>query len=103
MVLSEFLAMWQADGLKFTQEECRVKDTATWLLYAVEEPQSTAEYGRHYGLMVVHDSQGNIVAHNFKNIRSSDTKPWREQIYGWFEEHYAEGLIDEQGRPIPCA
>ena len=104
MTLAEFRAMWEKDrqGLRFIEEDNRQKDGCTWLLYSVVEPVSTNEYGRHYALIVVISASQQLVAHNFKNISTSQsTLPWRKQVDAWWEEHFAEGLITEDGKPIP--
>ena len=100
MTLTEFKAMWTSDGLMMVEEENRQVNGYRWLLFAITEPASTNDYGRHYGLLVVVDAEEKILAHNFRNISSGDTRPYRQQVIQWFEEHIAEGLIDKQGRPI---
>ena len=99
MTLVEFRQMWERDGLRFIEEDRRVRADGIWVLYSVEEPSSTLDYGRHYGLIVVIvDNQ--IMAHNFKNISSNDGMSWRQQVQSWWEEHLIEGLVDEKGDKI---
>lgn len=101
MHLPEFLAMWQQDGTRLIEEDRRAGlEGTTWLLYSVEEPTMTIDYGRHYGLIVVLNTAGVIIAHNIKNISSANATPWRKQVWAWYEEHYKEPFADEQGRPI---
>ena len=108
MNLAEFRAMWEGDGLKFIEADRRQKDGAVWILYNVIEPESTQDYGRHYALIVVLGKHEQLICHNFKNISDRPGKPWYPQIEEWWEKHYEEGLVDEQGNPIsletePCA
>lgn len=103
MKVHEFKKMWEDDGAKFVEEDRRQIGKATWILFSLLEPQSTISYGRHYALILVHDYQENVVAHNLKNISTGSGKPWRPEIEMWWREHLAEGLVDPQGNPIECA
>ncbi|KKN46054.1 hypothetical protein LCGC14_0676730 [marine sediment metagenome] len=98
MNLRDFRQMWEKDGLHFVEIERRKQGGATWILYNVTEPMSTSEYGRHYGLIVV-EKQRKVVAHNFKNTQGGN---WTRELTAWWEEHYAEGLVDGGGHQI-CA
>ena len=102
MTLAEFRQLWEGDGLHFVEEERRETDGATWILFAVTEPESTQDYGRHYALFVVINQAQEILAHNLRNLSERDGRPWREQVEEWWEEHLREGLVDEKGERV-CA
>lgn len=101
MNLTEFKAMWEEDGTHLVEEDRRQQAGATWILFSAEAPRMTPDYGRHYAVYVVLGTKGQIVAHNLKNLTSRDTTPWRQQVGAWWEEHVAEGLVDESGATIP--
>mgnify|MGYP001574718772 CR=1 FL=1 len=99
MTLTEFRKMWADCHL--VEIERRQAHGVTWLLYNVTEPNSTTYYGRHYGLYVVVNSTGHIIAHNLHNTSSRDGVSWERQIRDWWERHIEEGLIAPNGEPIP--
>lgn len=100
MKLAEFITMWEGDDLKMVEEERRIIDGATWILYSVTEVISTYDYGRHYALILVINKDEEVFSYNFLNIRSRDPQPWRPQVQDWWERHIAEGLFNEKGEPI---
>lgn len=73
---------------------------ATWILYNVTEPHSTSNYGRHYGLYVVLNPKGQIIAHNMHNT-SNNGGNWLQQVTEWWERHVKDGLVAPGGKPIP--
>lgn len=99
MNLAEFRDMWS--DCKLIEEDRRMRDGATWILYSVTEIESTNNYGRHYAIFVViRPDDKEVIAHNLHNTTDRDTTPYRQQIWEWWEKHLAEGLVDPAGKKI---
>ena len=97
MRLQEFRRMWA--NCQMAELDRREAHGATWILYNVTEPASTSNYGRHYGMYVVLNPAGQIIAHNIHN--TSDGSNWLQQVNEWWERHIKEGLVSPGGTPIP--
>ena len=86
--LRDFIDMWQEDGTKLVEEQCKSINGHIWLLYAVYFPQSTLDYGRHGALLLKIDAKTEIILmHDGKNISGEVTKNYRQGIDDWFKEH----------------
>lgn len=86
--LSDFKAMWERDGTRLVEQERRVVDGCTWLLYAVYFPSSTSEYGRHMAMILKVDTKTQeILMHDLRNIQGEARGAWHQGIDQWFREH----------------
>lgn len=86
--LRDFLRMWRGDGTKLVREKCRVMDDATWFLYSVYFPQSTADYGRHMAMILKVDIKTRIILmHDLKNLTDKVRENYRQGIDAWFSKH----------------
>jgi len=97
MDLKQFRRMWS--DCQLVEIDRREAHNATWVLFNVTEPDSTSQYGRHYGLYVILNPAGQIIGHNCHNT-SDNGSNWIQQIREWWERHLVEGLIDPNGQPI---
>ncbi len=94
MTLVEFLYQWEKDDFKFRQLGNKKTNEAEWFLYQVTLPYSSMAHGRHTALMLaINPETREVLAHNFKNVHTENESLWGKEIYGWWDEHVAEGLV----------
>ncbi len=81
--------MWEKDNFKFTELGRKKKNGLTWILYSMNIPYHTDEYGRHMGMAVAIDKTKNIMFHDTINMQSYDpnmTANWTQEIQNWFDK-----------------
>jgi hypothetical protein len=92
----ELVAEWENDGFKLVKSKTVKKDGNEWVLYNVNSPYSTTNYGRHFGmLMVIDGNSGEILAHDMENESHfiDDTpKPLASATEAWFDSHVRAGF-----------
>jgi len=82
--------MWEKDGFKLVCHKEVERDNHLWRLYAVYQPASTIDYGRHFGMLIVACKRTReIVAHDLTN--QFDYSP-SLGLESWFERHLQKGL-----------
>src|SRR3990172_2195157 len=98
MNLKQFRRMWS--DCQLVEIDRREAHGALWILYNVTEPESTSNYGRHYGLYVVLNPAGQIIGHNMHNTSDNQDGNWIKQVKEWWERHLIEGLVDRGQQQI---
>lgn len=89
--LEDFKQMWCEDGTKLVEQDRRVVDGHTWLLYAIYFPESTSDYGRHSALLLKMVTETEvIILHDQMNITNEVTGNYRQGIDEWFKRHVGQ-------------
>ena len=93
----EFLKMWEGVGVTINKQDYRRHRGYDWFLYSIHLPYGSADYGRHFAILLVCDIHtGEVIANDEKNTssyNSSSPAPWSQEIQSWFDRHVCEESV----------